>query len=326
MKTAFPFTLAAAMLVAAGFAGPAAEAKDPTAEALVKRIPRLSSKNRELKSFHARLSMGTGPISVPVEFAWHRPDRFGLLWMHSRSGCPVVYVAEKQGFVSNVIDSTIFQFETAHLNGILKIDGNQVKYRFGIVQKKSIAELDIDLPSLFGIGTVDSVKRIDDRHCRLTRMASSGRSKLVAVFRKDADWTLEEVRLIQLKDNATLIAVSDIRINQPFPKRFHSFPQLSKLPKSVTVKSAITDSKLKNVASVALMMRAMAGQIAFADKKARKSFVFIGVDWKEVERNVRIVTPALRQLLNLPSKGTGTATAPNAAVEKTATKPPAVRR
>lgn len=325
MKVVFTFSLAAAMLFAAGFAGSTAMADDPTAETLLGRIPRLSPKNKDLKSFECKLTIGTGPTSMPIQLAWQRPDRNGLLWMHPRNGSPVMYLSKKQAFVSDVISSTVYKFDSAHPSVILRIDGSKVNYRFGLVQKQ-VAELDFDLPSLFKIGTVDSVKRIDDRHCRLTRMSGTGKTKLVAVFHKDADWTVQDVRLIQIKDDTTLFTVSDIKINQPFPKIFHSFPQLTNLPKSLKVKPAISKSALKNLASGALMIRAMAAQVAFSNEELRKSVVFFGVDWKQAQRNERMVTPVLRQRLNLPIPKSETATKPDSTTRKTATRPPAVRR
>ncbi len=280
-----------------------AHAADELAAKLLDKVPILTPDNKSLTSFQfsAELAAPMGFL-VPVDVGWTRPDDFGALFMDQNSQTPIAFVAQKKVMFYDATESTITVAENARPSIVLRATADKITIMYGVTNKEQ-SEFVIDLPSFIrNARPKPKITKLGPTNWRLTYSSKSGLSKLMATFDTSQSCALRNFEIRSAKDNALMLAVRNIRVNEKVDARLRKFPSTTDLPPKLKVKKlfANKENAVEKALELTSVVKLFLVRIALHDKELRNAPFLKDVDWHEVERADRMVAPALRRLLRLP--------------------------
>lgn len=275
-------------------------ADEPTAESILKKVPKLSSESTELKNFsaRARINTPTPGLAIVADVAWVRDKGQTFILYNPTSGLPIALYADGQMVMYDVIAAKILVIEKA--NGVLDLQATDEKVSFGFGFNSTEGRIHLDLASFYKCSG-DATLEQNDNAWLLTSLSKSGKSKLVGKVLPGQEWPLHEMELLHATENQVLISISNISVNKPDGFQLRPFPAPDKFPQDVKV-DRLTKEKAESFCStmgaMAKWLRVIYGHAALAAPELRDNPLGVFVDWNKAAEAEKALGPAFRKIID----------------------------
>jgi len=280
------------------------KAMDPTADDLIRSSRSVSSNDPACRSIEMEgyIEHGDVQLRAAVRFYWRAiyraPNQFGLFLYHGNDRTPILVAAEGKAFIYDPTWPAALFFSGAVPRVEIRVTNDTLKAGFCAGSEEP--EVTCDIKSfLWGQQKDVTIDRNFNGTNRLSLTTLVG-NYCVANFSESRPFICSRLDVLMRDEVSPIFSISKIIVDGEIADKDFAFPTKEQLSKVIRVQEMKIDGSDFLIDISSRVTLSIAVRSAIHDPKLRKNHQ--GIDWYQVEKNDKVYSKALRELVAEPAK------------------------